>query len=150
FPVPEPPFVARGRQKPCGVPWPAWRGASCGFGGTAPEVRAGSHHRASDGRGGGTSSPEIVRRVRWRPPQGQASGGREVASRGLAGAAVRLELVGDLLAFIQTAQAGALHGADVDENVLAAVIRLNETITLLLVEPLHGAGAHFVVSFVFR
>ena len=37
---------------------------------------------------------------------------------------------------------GALNGADVDEHVVAAVIRLNEAKALGRVKPLHGSHAH--------
>jgi hypothetical protein len=58
--------------------------------------------------------------------------------RGILAALVH-HLVGDLLAFIEAAQARALDGADVDEDVLAAAIGLNETETLGGVEPFDGA-----------
>ena len=38
--------------------------------------------------------------------------------------------------------AGALDSADVDEDVLAAVVGLNETEALLGVEPLNSASRH--------
>ena len=39
-------------------------------------------------------------------------------------AAVLLDLIGDLLAFVQAIQASPLDGADMDEYVLAAAVRL--------------------------
>ena len=42
-------------------------------------------------------------------------------------------------ALIQIADAGTLHGRDMDENVLRAVIRLDEAITLLSIEPFYRA-----------
>src|ERR1700741_588683 len=63
------------------------------------------------------------------------SGGLQLAGRGLAGALVAFEFEGDLLAFVQRAQAGALHGGDVHEHVRAALVRLNEAEALLAVEP---------------
>jgi hypothetical protein len=50
------------------------------------------------------------------------SGDGEVAGRGLAGLAIGDQLVGHDLAIDQLAEAGALDGADVDEDVLAAVL----------------------------
>ena len=56
--------------------------------------------------------------------------------------AVLLDLELDLLTFIERAQSGALDGRDVHENVPASTCGLNETITLLRVEPLHRAARH--------
>src|SRR5262249_47682642 len=47
-----------------------------------------------------------------------------------------------LLALIEGAQAGALDCADMNEDVLVAVVRLDEAEALLVVEPLHGAHSH--------
>src|ERR1700722_635840 len=67
---------------------------------------------------------------------------RQTIRRGLAGATVLRHLVGNLLAFAQRLQAGALDCADVDEYVLATVIRLDEAIAFLRVEPLDRSSAH--------
>src|SRR5215475_13398129 len=72
---------------------------------------------------------------------GSARGAEIVGSR-LAGAAIGDDLVRDLLAFAQRAEAGTLDGADVNEHVLAAVVGLNEAIALGRVKPLHGSHAH--------
>jgi len=49
------------------------------------------------------------------------------------------------LAFIEPVQTGAFDGTNVDEHVLAPVIRLDETETLLAVEPLNGSfGRHLL------
>src|SRR5712692_5940371 len=53
-----------------------------------------------------------------------------------------LELVGDLLILVETAEAGAFHRRDVHEHVLGLVVRLDEAETLARVEPFHGAGRH--------
>jgi hypothetical protein len=66
--------------------------------------------------------------------------GLEVCSRLLA--ALHLNVVADLLAFLEALQPGALDGADMDEDVLAAAIRLNETEALLGVEPFDRACSH--------
>jgi hypothetical protein len=52
------------------------------------------------------------------------------------------QFVADLLAFVQRADPGALDGADMDEDVLAAVIGLNEAEAFLTVEPLDLAAGH--------
>jgi len=70
------------------------------------------------------------------------SGGAQIVGRGLSGPSIRDNLVGDLLSLVEAAHPGALDGADMDENVLAAVIRLDEAKALLVVEPLYGSLRH--------
>src|SRR5690606_17384608 len=65
----------------------------------------------------------------------------QVYSGGLA-VASGLEFVVDLLAFIEGAQASLLHGGDVNEGILAAVIRLDEAEAFLHVEKLNCSGCH--------
>jgi len=60
----------------------------------------------------------------------------------LAGFAIGDELKRNLVAFIQVRQSSALDSADVHEHVLAAVVGLDETISLLTVEPLHCTCRH--------
>ena len=64
----------------------------------------------------------------------------EVRRRRLA--AFHCHFVADLLAFVQAPQAGCLNRRDVDENVLAAILRHNEPEALGGVEPLHSADRH--------
>src|SRR5689334_17379010 len=52
------------------------------------------------------------------------------------------DLVADLLALVQAVEARSLHGADVNEHVLAAFLRLDETEALGGVEPLHSTSWH--------
>src|SRR5476649_815077 len=47
----------------------------------------------------------------------------------------------DFLTLVQRVQTCAFDGADMDELVLAAVIRLNEAVAFLRIEPLYGALA---------
>jgi hypothetical protein len=68
--------------------------------------------------------------------------GAQVVGRHLARALVLDELVRDLLTIAEVAHASALDGADVDEHVLTAIIRLNEAETLGPVEPFHCATGH--------
>src|SRR5918993_1487287 len=49
---------------------------------------------------------------------------------------------GDLLAVLQRLEAGALDRAVMGEQILAAVIRRDESETLGVVEPLHGTCSH--------
>lgn len=73
---------------------------------------------------------------------GHGHGGRERDSgleidRGFL-AALDLDLVADLLTFIQAVESGPLDRADVDEHILAARIGLDESETFGGVEPLDG------------
>src|SRR3984957_17313770 len=67
---------------------------------------------------------------------------RQTIRRGLAGATVLRHLVGNLLAFAQRLQAGALDRTDVDEKKLAAFMRVDESIVFLRAEPLDLSSAH--------
>src|SRR5262249_24645472 len=56
--------------------------------------------------------------------------------------AVLLDLILDVLPFVERAQSRALDCGDVDEHVLAATLQLNESIALIRIEPLHRAARH--------
>jgi hypothetical protein len=55
---------------------------------------------------------------------------------------VRDFFVFDHLPFIKTAEPGSLDRRNVDENVFAASLRLNEAVALLRIEPLHRTFSH--------
>src|SRR3989344_5806839 len=76
----------------------------------------------------------------------KSADGLQLASGFLARTLVAFQLVGNLLVFIQAAQASAFNGGDVDEDVLAAVVGLDEAVTLGRVEPFDSAGSHFETS----
>src|SRR5262249_38154142 len=57
--------------------------------------------------------------------------------------AVLFDLILDLLPFIERAQSSAPDRGDVDEHVFAASLRLDKSIALGWIEPLHGAARHF-------
>ena len=61
----------------------------------------------------------------------------KIVRKRLAGALVRDNIVGDLLAFVEVPHPGALDGADVNEHVGPAVRRLDETEAFCSVEPFH-------------
>src|SRR6185369_13986552 len=65
--------------------------------------------------------------------------GAKVVGRRFAGLAIRNNVEFDLLALIEPTHTSALDCADVHEDVLAAIVRLNEAETFLAVEPLHGS-----------
>ena len=69
----------------------------------------------------------------------------QVPSRFLARSAVRLDIVGYLLALGQAMQPRALERAGMDEDVLAAAVRLNKAITFGCVVPFDGACCHNVL-----
>src|SRR5215467_5213366 len=97
------------------------------------------------------ASPRPCRSVRGQSRAFSApSGGSQVLGRRLSGLAVGNDLEGDFLAFLELVEAGALDRADVDEDVLAAVLRLDESVALLRVEPLHGSFGHGVLVFHMR
>jgi hypothetical protein len=50
----------------------------------------------------------------------------QISSRGLARALVGHDFKGDFLAFLKSAQTGTFHRRNMDEYVLAFVVRLNE------------------------
>src|SRR5665647_518794 len=54
----------------------------------------------------------------------------------------RLGLESDLLSLAKRRETSALNCRDVHENVVAAFIRLDETVALLAVEPLNSAVCH--------
>src|SRR5208283_5626921 len=75
----------------------------------------------------------------WRRAVG--SDGLQVLRRELALLAL-LDLVADLLTLVQVADPRPLDGGDMHEDVLRAVIRLDEAVALLGVEPFDGACRH--------
>src|SRR5262249_10194148 len=95
-------------------------------------------------QGKGAGLPYSVRspvRRRWISDGGSADH-FEIVGCDLAAAPIGDQLELDLLAFVQRAETGALDGADMDEGVLAAVIRLNESEAFGGVEPLNGTCSH--------
>lgn len=66
----------------------------------------------------------------------------QLASGRLAAPRIALDLEAELLAFLDRAEACAFDGADVDEDILAAIIGLDEAEALGGVEPFHGADCH--------
>jgi hypothetical protein len=70
------------------------------------------------------------------------SGGPQIVGRRLAGPSIRDEIEGQLLPFVEGAHAGTFDRADMNEDVLAAVIGLNEAETLLDIEPLYRSSVH--------
>src|SRR5579872_2835940 len=53
-------------------------------------------------------------------------------------AALHRHFIADLLAVIEALQPGLLHGRDMNEHILAAILRNDETETFGGIEPLHS------------
>src|SRR5690606_7047220 len=70
------------------------------------------------------------------------SGGAQIICRGLARPSISDNLERDFLSFVEAVHSGALDGTDVHENILTAVVRLDETEALLAVEPLYSSLRH--------
>jgi hypothetical protein len=66
----------------------------------------------------------------------------QIVRRRLAGPAIRNDLEFDLLPLVEAMHSRAFDRADVHEDVVTALVRLNEPESLLTVEPLHGALRH--------
>src|SRR5215218_5590249 len=84
------------------------------------------------------------RRRTRRPIVVESLGALQVDGLGLA-ALVLLKVIADLLVLVQRTHAGLLDGSDVDERVLAAVVRLDEAETLGFVEKFYGANWHICI-----
>jgi hypothetical protein len=73
------------------------------------------------------------------------SDGTQIVGRGLARPSIGYDLERDLLSLIEAMHSGAFDGADVHEDILASVIRLNEAEAFLAVEPLYRSLRHMTV-----
>src|SRR5262245_59343051 len=71
-----------------------------------------------------------------------ASGSLDLEIHGRCFSAVLFDLILDVLPFIERAQPSALNSGDMNEHVPAAALRLNESIALRRIEPLHRAARH--------
>lgn len=69
-------------------------------------------------------------------------GGSQVFCCRLAGPAVSNDVERDLLSLIEFAHAGAFNRADMNEDILASLVWLNEAEAFLAVKPLHSSRIH--------
>src|SRR5829696_8962927 len=106
----------------------------CG-GGASPR----RHPPASAGQ-----SPSAAQRTEARRPllDMPRLGHLQVRCRLFAALPISLDLVRDLHALREAVHSRSLNSADVDEHVLASLIRLDKPVALCLVEPLHRASSH--------
>jgi hypothetical protein len=70
------------------------------------------------------------------------SGGAQIVCGGLTRPSISHDLERDSLSLVEAVHPGAFDGADMHENILTAVIRLDETEAFLAVEPLYGSLRH--------
>jgi len=70
------------------------------------------------------------------------SGGLQIVRRRFSGPSIGDNLIRDLLSLVEAVHPSALDGADVHENILAAIIGLDEAKAFLAVEPLYGPLRH--------
>src|SRR5437773_964738 len=90
----------------------------------------------------GKAAPEgAASRRRVNDPDSRSRGlrGLDVVDGNLSRATVFPGVEGDLLALDEAADAGLLKSRGVDENVLSAAVRLDETKALLAIVEFHGA-----------
>jgi hypothetical protein len=78
----------------------------------------------------------------WSRLHGRGLDSAKVIRRQLSGPLVGDDFVADLLTFVKIVHSGAFDRTDMHENVLAAVVRLNEAETFLAVKPLHSSCRH--------
>jgi len=69
----------------------------------------------------------------------------QIGRRGLPRPAVGHQLERDFLALVQAVHPGTFDSADVNEYVPATVIRLDEAVAFLAVEPLYGSLRHVIL-----
>src|SRR3954462_5655536 len=70
------------------------------------------------------------------------SGHLQIRCRLFAALPISLEVERDLHALREPVHTRSLNSADVDEHVLASLIRLDKPVAICLLEPLHRASSH--------
>ena len=73
------------------------------------------------------------------------SDGPQIVCRRLACPSISNDLKRDLLSLIEAIHPGTFDGADVHEDILAAIIRLDEAEAFLTIEPLYRSLRHMTV-----
>src|SRR5215471_17886615 len=63
---------------------------------------------------------------------------------------VNLDFVRNPLTFCQAGKSCSFNGADVNENIISAIVRLNKAKTLPVVEPLDSTCRHFLLQSISR
>src|SRR5688572_1953819 len=91
-----------------------------------------------------TGLAPLQRLVRGTPLSRARSNRLQVRCRFFPGPPVSLDLIRDLHSFSEP-HPRSLDGADMDEDILAALIGLDKAIPLRLVEPLHSTRSHSIL-----
>jgi hypothetical protein len=73
------------------------------------------------------------------------SDGLQIVRRGLAGLSIGNNVKSDLLSLVEGTHASAFDRADVHEDILAAIIRLDKAEASLAIEELHGSLRHITL-----
>src|SRR6266566_716694 len=105
------------------------------------------------GRRAGARCARYSRVVRIYRSSGGRSDGAQIVCRGLTRLSISNNVERDLLSLIEPLHPGAFDCADVHEDILTAVIRLDEAKAFLDIEPLHGSLRHLAllsVTYVIR
>src|SRR5712691_8146936 len=71
----------------------------------------------------------------------------QIVRRGLACFSIGNNVESDLLSLVEDTHASAFDRADVHEDILAAIIRLDKAEAFLVIEELHGSLSHMISSF---
>jgi hypothetical protein len=74
----------------------------------------------------------------------------QIVRRGLACPSIGDNVESDLLSLVEDTHASAFDCADVHEDILAAIIRLDKAEASLVTEELHGTLGHMISSFQIR
>src|SRR5215813_3860204 len=98
----------------------------------------------ADGSSVGLRNHKLLPVHPWSEQHGSPSrsGCAQIFSGRFAGPAVGDDVKADFLPLIEGAHAGAFNRADMNEDVIAAVVELNEAEALLAVKPLHSSCIH--------
>src|SRR6185295_10655850 len=122
-------------------------GSSPGLGGIARSATKRTPRPVNQSR---VTKPEALPVHPWSKRHGADCGGlrgAQIFRSRFTGPAVCNDFKGNLLSLVEGAHAGAFDCADMNEDILASLVRLNEAETLLAVKPLHSSRVHRRSSF---
>jgi hypothetical protein len=111
-------------------------------------IRGGDLKQETSAVGRAATEPQALPVHPWSRPHGyrrRGSGGAQIVCRGFAGPAIGYNLERNPLSLVEAVHASTFDGADVHEDILAAIIRLDKTEAFLSVEPLHCTLRHMTL-----